>query len=104
MSKNNVVIKNGVRFEIAKYLNKVAPKCTKVVIITDNNVFLHYEADVVASLERAGIIVKTFVMEAGEKNKNIDTYTAMINFVADAKMSREDVIIALGGGVVGDLA
>ena len=104
MSKNNVVIKNGVRFEIAKYLNKVAPKCTKVVVITDNNVFLYYEADVVASLERAGIIVKTFVMEAGEKNKNIDTYTAMINFVADAKMSREDVIIALGGGVVGDLA
>ena len=104
MSKNNVVIKNGVRFEIAKYLNKVAPKCTKVVVITDNNVFLHYEADVVASLERAGITVKTFVMQAGEKNKNIDTYTAMINFVADAKMSREDVIIALGGGVVGDLA
>ncbi len=104
MAKNNVIIKNGVRFEIAKYLNEVAPKCTKAVIITDNNVFMHYEADVVASLESAGINVKTFIMQAGEKNKNIDTYAAMINFVADAKLSREDVIIALGGGVVGDLA
>ena len=104
MAKNNVIIKSGVRFEVAKYLKKVAPKCTKVVIITDNNVFKLYEADVVASLENAGINVCTFVMEAGEQHKNIQTYEAMINFVADAKLTREDVIIALGGGVVGDLA
>ena len=104
MAKNNVIIKSGVRFEVAKYLKKVAPKCTKVVIITDNNVFMLYEADISASLKNAGINVCTFVMQAGEQNKNIETYTAMINFVADAKLTREDVIIALGGGVVGDLA
>ena len=104
MAKNNVIIKNGVRFEVAKYLKKVAPKCTKVVIITDNNVFMLYEADISASLKNAGINVCTFVMEAGEQHNNIQTYEAMINFVADAKLTREDVIIALGGGVVGDLA
>ena len=104
MAKNNVIIKNGVRFEVAKYLKKVAPKCTKAVIITDNNVFMLYAADVAASLKDAGINAYTFVMEAGEEHKNIKTYEAMINFVADMKLTREDVIIALGGGVVGDLA
>jgi len=56
------------------------------------------------SLERAGFRVHSFVFPAGEDQKNGGTYLKLLEFLAARRLTRADGLIALGGGVVGDLA
>ena len=56
------------------------------------------------SLERAGFQVHSFVFPAGEDQKNGGTYLKLLEFLAARRLTRADGLIALGGGVVGDLA
>lgn len=76
----------------------------KVVIITDTNVQPLYGEQVQRSLESAGFEVSTFVIDAGEKSKSLVVAAELYDFLAEAGLTRSDGIIALGGGVVGDLA
>ncbi len=83
---------------------KRLPKVQKVCIVSDSNVFPLFGKTCVGSLERAGYTVSTFVFPAGEASKNGNTYLELLNDLAVNKLTRSDLIIALGGGVVGDLA
>lgn len=56
------------------------------------------------SLEASGYEVSICTFEAGEAHKRAETYVAILEFVAEHELSRSDVIVALGGGVVGDVA
>ncbi|MEI5992568.1 3-dehydroquinate synthase [Candidatus Enterococcus mansonii] len=76
----------------------------KVVIITDTNVQPLYGDQVYKSLKAAGFDPSTFVVNAGEQSKNLSIASEIYDFLADEGMTRSDGIIALGGGVVGDLA
>ena len=78
-------------------------RAKKAIVITDTNVDGLYSKIVVDSLEKAGFSTYKFVFDAGEKSKNINTYLDIISFLAKNTISRKDVLIALGGGVVGDL-
>ena len=73
-------------------------------VVSDTNVAPLYMARARASLEAAGYAVSEFVFEAGEPSKTLATYGACINALADAGLTRDSVVVALGGGVVGDLA
>lgn len=73
-------------------------------IISDSNVWPIYGEGVISSLRAAGFEVTAHVIPAGEDQKNLNTYAALLNFLADKQFCRDDVIVALGGGVVGDLA
>lgn len=73
-------------------------------IITDDIVFGLYEPKVKSSLENAGFTVYSFVFDNGEASKNMQTLSSALEFLAKNKLTRSDIIIALGGGVVGDLA
>ena len=75
----------------------------KAVIISDSNVWPLYKDQVVASLIQQGMYVHSFIIPAGEESKNGKTYLEILNFLAENEISRTDVLIALGGGVVGDL-
>lgn len=77
---------------------------TKAVIVTDTNVGPLYQMPVKQSLESAGYEVSICTFEAGEAHKRAETYVAILEFVAEHELSRSDVIVALGGGVVGDVA
>ena len=77
---------------------------TKAVIVTDTNVGPLYQMPVKQSLEASGYEVSICTFEAGEAHKRAETYVAILEFVAEHELSRSDVIVALGGGVVGDLA
>ena len=79
-------------------------KATKVCIVSDSNVFPLYGQSVTDSLIQAGLEVSNFVFQAGEKMKNGDTFLSLLNTLADIQLTRTDLIVALGGGVVGDLA
>ena len=76
----------------------------KAAVISDSNVFPLYGEKVKTSLENAGFSTVQYVFPAGEKSKNLNTYSDIIEFLARQKLSRTDIIIALGGGVVGDMA
>lgn len=73
-------------------------------IVSDTNVAPLYLGRARASLEAAGYAVSEFVFEAGESSKTLETYGACINALAEAGLTRSSVVVALGGGVVGDLA
>ena len=77
---------------------------TKAVIVTDTNVGPLYQMPVKQSLEASGYEVSVCTFEAGEAHKRAETYVAILEFVAEHELSRSDVIVALGGGVVGDVA
>ena len=79
-------------------------KVEKVCIVSDSNVFPLYGEDCVRSLDRAGFSVGTYVFPAGEASKNGFTFLELLNRLAEQKLTRSDLIVALGGGVVGDLA
>lgn len=78
-------------------------KCGCAVIVSDSNVWPLYGAAAQKSLETAGFTVLSFVFQAGEESKNSATYLSLLNFMAENHVTRTDCLIALGGGVVGDL-
>ena len=72
-------------------------------VVSDTHVAPLYLDQVKASLEGAGFQVHPFVFPAGEEHKNGATYLNLLEFLAQAHLTRADGLIALGGGVVGDL-
>lgn len=73
-------------------------------IVSDSTVWPIYGKIVKTSLEYSGIAAVSFVFPAGEESKCASTYLDLVNFLAESRLTRSDVVIALGGGVVGDLA
>lgn len=79
-------------------------KIRKVMILSDSNVWPIYGDIVVRSLQDNGYSVCHYVIPAGENSKSGENYLHILNFLAENQLTRTDCIIALGGGVVGDLA
>ena len=78
-------------------------KAKKVCIVSDSNVWPLYGAAADASLHAAGLETCAFVFPAGEASKNGETFLELLNFLAENRLTRSDLLVALGGGVVGDL-
>lgn len=91
---------------IATLGTEVAAICKTgtAAIISDSNVWPLYGEIAVKSLENAGFRVVHYVFPAGEASKNGHNYLAILNFLAENHVTRSDCVIALGGGVVGDMA
>lgn len=79
-------------------------KVSKVCVVSDNNVFPLYGFSVCENLKAAGFAVHSYVFSAGEHMKNGTNYLSLMNDLAKMQLTRSDLIVALGGGVVGDLA
>ncbi len=73
-------------------------------IVTDSMVDRLHAHTLERALEEANIRTVKFVFPHGEAQKNAQTYVALLEFLAEKRLTRGDLIIALGGGVVGDLA
>jgi len=74
-------------------------------LVTDDEVNKLYGDAVERSLEAAGYVtVVRFVFLHGEQSKTIETYASLLNALADENLIRSDVVVALGGGVTGDMA
>ena len=76
-----------------------------IAILSDSNVWPIYGRTVITSLKQAGFgPIAECVIPAGEASKSGATYLSVLNFLAENHITRSDCIIAVGGGVVGDLA
>jgi 3-dehydroquinate synthase len=79
-------------------------KGRKAAIITDENVGPLYLDALVESLNAAGIASSSLVLPAGEKTKSFEHLMTACDKVLEARIERNDYVIALGGGVIGDLS
>ncbi|NNU50364.1 3-dehydroquinate synthase [Rhizobium sp. WYCCWR 11279] len=79
-------------------------KGRKAAIVTDENVAPLYLKALVASLDEAGIASAEVVLPAGEKTKSFEHLMTACDKVLEARVERNDYVIALGGGVIGDLS
>jgi 3-dehydroquinate synthase len=75
----------------------------KLVVVTDTNVDKHQVKVFMEALESSGLSADKFVIPAGETNKNLDTVREIYKFLLSLKLDRNSTLIALGGGVVGDI-
>src|SRR5699024_1379925 len=94
-----ISVGSGLRFQLRQYLNK---EYSSVFIITDDNVAPLYLEDVKSNFD--GLKVATATIPSGEKSKHIDYFYRLQTEAIKAGLDRNALIIALGGGVVGDLA
>ena len=76
----------------------------RCALVTDSAVAPLYASRVEASLRHAGIEACTYVFPAGEQNKNLAAYGDILAFLAEHRLTRSDFVVALGGGVTGDMA
>ncbi len=101
--KYNIYIERGL-FEFSGKKMKEIFVGEKVVIITDDNVNPLYGERLKKILEKSGFEVNTIILPAGEENKNLVTLNRIYKELIKFQTTRSDMIIALGGGVVGDVA
>ena len=99
----DVIIDKDILKDTGKLVSEVISPC-KACIVTDDTVNGIYADTVEKSLVSSGFEVKKFVFLHGEASKSTATLVLLLEFLAENRMTRSDVIIALGGGVVGDLA
>lgn len=99
----DIFIERGVFEEAGKYISKVYKK-KKIVVVTDTNVDKLYGEQLLKTLKMSGYTPVKVVFEAGEENKNFETLTEVYEKIIDSEIKRGDLLIAFGGGVVGDLA
>ncbi|MDD2418151.1 MAG: 3-dehydroquinate synthase [Oscillospiraceae bacterium] len=75
----------------------------RALIVTDSNVAPLYSQKVAASFIRAGFETEIFTFPAGEQSKRLDTISKIYTRLAQANFTRKDLLVALGGGVTGDM-
>ncbi len=75
----------------------------KIGVITDSNVDKYQSDACINELNAAGFSVHKYVIEAGEKSKNLGTVKDIYKFLVDNKFDRNSGLVALGGGVTGDI-
>lgn len=92
----------GVMKKVGELLRSMT-KAGRVCILSDDNVYPIYGKTVTEALEAQNFAVTSYVIPHGEHSKNLETYGKFQNFLAEEQLTRADWLLALGGGVVGDL-
>lgn len=100
--KYDVIIGNDAVTLLGEKIREMFPS-SAVCVVSDNTVASLYMQTVRRNLELSGIKNHSFVFEHGEKSKNPDTLFEILEFLAQKHFKRDDVLVALGGGVVGDI-
>ncbi len=75
----------------------------KIVVVTDTNVDKYQSKPFIEALSATGCNIYKYVIEAGERSKNLDTISSIYKYLLSIKADRHTILIALGGGVVGDI-
>ena len=98
----DILIGSGLLATLGAEASKFS-KVKKVCIVSETNVYPRHGAAAEQSLKDAGFEVISYVFPAGEESKCGATYLDLLNFLAENQLTRSDLLVALGGGVVGDL-
>jgi len=99
----DIVIGRGLLASLGTRVNALRPGA-RVAIVTDETVARHHLGAAEAALKAAGVESSRIVVPVGEGSKNYATFETVAEAVIAARIERNDLIVALGGGVIGDLA
>ena len=102
-TRYDVVIGDGLLARAGALLAPVLPQ-KRAVVVSDANVARLHMRTVLDSLRENGFQTSTIIVPAGEATKNVDSYLSVVDQLLEARVERRTAVIALGGGVVGDLA
>jgi 3-dehydroquinate synthase len=101
----NILISAGLLDELGDHArNALGADCGRAVVVSNMTVGRIYRERSVRALRRAGFKVHSFSIGDGERFKSLRTAESLFGFLIEHGVERSDVIVALGGGVVGDLA
>lgn len=100
--RSEINIGKGIRRQIGESLPLRAPG--RVAVISNKRVFDLYGRDVMRSLKTAGFRVSPWLMPEGERYKSFSMLEKAVTFLGENRLERNNFVVALGGGVVGDLA
>ncbi len=100
----DIVIENQILYQAGKRCRWVLPKAKRIALVTDSNVGPLYADRVLHSLEECGFTVQIMELPAGEQTKSVQYLSDLWERFMAFGLTRTDAVIALGGGVIGDLA
>ncbi len=99
----DILIKKGLLADVGKHIKeRFSPD--KIFVVTDDNVNNLYGEQVVTALEDEGYIVKLISLSPGEQTKCMESLSYLYSEALSFSVTRSDMVVALGGGVIGDLA
>ena len=99
----DIIIERDILENCCEYIKQVT-SAKKVLVISDSNVAPLYAKKIVFALEKENIGASLFTFPAGETNKNPATVLNMLDAMSKFGLTRKDLVIAVGGGVTGDMA
>ena len=99
----DIAIGPGLVDKVGELSAKLLP-AKRVIVVSDKTVAPLYGARLTASFNKAGIEVATVTVPAGESSKQFDSFGMLMNELLDRRPDRKTTLVALGGGVVGDLS
>lgn len=112
-NESRIIIEKGIRKQIAEFCQRTGSDSkrpfrikgpSRICVITDSNVAGLYLDELEKNLAVAGIPVFRHIIPAGEEHKNLETVSQIYDTLSSRHFGRDDMIIALGGGVTGDIA
>lgn len=98
-----VVIGDGVVSELGQRIARIWPEARKVAVVIDQRVQERYGEKLLAGFQSDALTVSEIVIPSGERSKNLNLVAELSERMFRAGISREDVVIGCGGGVVGDI-
>lgn len=99
----DIIVGRGLLADTGRYIRRIAAPST-AVIVADDSVGALYGSAVAASIEAEGIRLLSYSFPHGEESKNPSQLFELLEFMAENAVTRSDLIVALGGGVTGDMA
>ena len=99
----DIEIERGLLPHVGGKIKTLLPKAEKIAIITDSHIRPLYASILQESLEKEGLVVTVLTFPAGEESKNLKTLGSLYDRLAEAGLTRSDGVVALGGGVTGDM-
>ena len=100
----DILIERGLLARAGTLCKAALPRARKLAVVTDANVGPLYAQQVKTSLEQAGFAVQVTTLPAGEHTKCMENLSALWESFMTFGLTRTDAVVALGGGVIGDLA
>ena len=99
----DIIIEHGLLSNLGALISKNCVK-PQTFIVTDNNISVHWLKQTVESLSEQGISPKVLEVPVGESTKSFINLEKIIDQLLESKVDRDSLLVALGGGVIGDLA
>ncbi|MBA2454647.1 MAG: 3-dehydroquinate synthase [Chloroflexia bacterium] len=104
IERSDIYIGHGISTEAARLARRRWPRAQRVWLVTDENVMPHWGRSIGQVFEVGGFSVNQLIVPAGESSKSFERVEHLCGEMTSGGVTRRDLVVALGGGVVGDLA